>query len=92
MLWFVIALVVGISVGALVLWLHSRDIKVAWYECLIGAIGLLILLFALQNFLGSLSEWQTTAAYMFLLVTGVPAVILIAVAASLIWRRQRAAG
>ena len=46
-MWFVIALVLGGLVGALVLWTRSKDIKLAWYEWLIGIVGLLLLLFGL---------------------------------------------
>jgi hypothetical protein len=75
----------------LVLWLRGKDITVKWYEWLIGAIGLLLLLFTIQNFAGSLVELESTAANMFLLVTGLPALILLAVAWQLVARRQRAA-
>ncbi len=90
-MWFVIALIVGGLIGALVLWLRSRDIKMTWYEWLIGVIGLLLLLFTIQNYFGSQAEWESSAANMFLLVVGLPGLILIAVAGLLAWRRQRAA-
>ena len=91
-MWFIIALVIGAIVAALVLLLGNRGIKVSWYEWLIGIIGLFLLLFTIQNYFASLNEFESEAATMFLLVTGLPALILIAVAASLAWRRQRAAG
>jgi len=89
-MWLIIGLVAGAALLALVLWLRGRDIKVTWYEWLIGAIGLLLLLFTIQNLVGSLAELESTAAYMFLLVTGLPSLILLAVAWQLIARRQRA--
>jgi len=90
-MWVIVALIVGGLVGALALWLRSRDIKVSWYEWLIGVIGLLLLLFTLQNYFAVQAEWESDAANMFLLVTGLPAVILMVVAGFLSWRRQRAA-
>ena len=90
-MWFIVALIVGVLVGALVLWLRSRDIKVAWYEWLIGILGLLLLLFGIQNYFGSLAEFDGTAN-LYLLVVVLPGIILGAVVAALIWRRQRAAG
>ena len=87
-MWFIIALILGAVVAALVLLLRSRDIKVSWYEWLIGIVGLFLLLFTIQNYFASLNEFESEAATMFLLVTGLPALILIAVAASLAWRRQ----
>ncbi len=89
-MWLIIGLIVGAAVLALVLWLRNRDIKVSWYEWLIGALGLLLLMFTIQNFAGSLAELESTAASMFLLVTGLPAIILLAIAWQLIVRRQRA--
>ncbi len=89
-MWLIIGLVAGAALLALVLWLKGRDIKVAWYEWLIGIVGLLLLLFTIQNFTGSFAELEPTAAYMFLLVTGLPALILLVVAWQLVARRQRA--
>lgn len=90
-MWFIIGIVLGVALLGLVLWLRSRDIKVSWYEWLIGVIGLLLLLFTIQNFVGSFIELEPTAAWMFWLVTGLPALILLAVAWQLAWRRHRAA-
>jgi len=90
-MWFVIALVVGGFISALVLWLRSRDISLTWYEWLIGAVGLILLLFAIQNLFGSLAEDEITAAYMYLLITGLPGFILMALTWLLATRRRRAA-
>jgi len=90
-MWVIVALIVGGLVGALVLWLRAKDIKVSWYEWLIGVIGLLLLLFTIQNYFAVQAEWESDAANMFILVTGLPAVILMVVAGLLSWRRQRAA-
>ncbi len=89
-MWLIIGVVAGAAVLGLVLWMRGRDVSVKWYEWLIGAIGFLLLLFTIQNFAGSLAELESTAANMFLLVTGLPALILLAVAWQLIARRQRA--
>jgi hypothetical protein len=90
-MWLIIGLIAGAAVLGLVLWMRGRDVSVKWYEWLIGAIGLLLLLFTIQNFAGSLAELESTAANMFLLVTGLPALILLAVSWQLIVRHQRAA-
>ncbi len=89
-MWLIIGLVAGAAVLGLVLWMRGKDISVKWYEWLIGAIGILLLLFTIQNFAGSLAELESTAANMFLLVSGLPAIILLAVAWQLVARRQRA--
>ena len=92
-MWFIIALVVGVALTALVFWLRNRSIGVKWYEWLIGAVGLILLLFAIQNSVtAALIEWEQSAAWMFVLLTGVPAVILLALAWILARRRHSAAG
>jgi len=89
-MWFLIALIVGIAAGALVLWTRSKDIRIAWYEWLIGIVGLLMLLFTIQNFIGINSEFNSAGANLFLLVLGLPGLILMLVAWQLVVRRQRA--
>ena len=89
-MWFIIALVLGVALAALVLWLRDRNIAVKWYEWLIGVVGLLLLLFTIQNFVTSFAEVEATAPWMFLLVLGLPALILLALAWQLVARRQSA--
>ncbi len=89
-MWLIIGLVAGAAVLGLVLWMKGKDVAVKWYEWLIGALGLMLLLFTIQNFAGSLAELESTAANMFLLVSGLPAIILLAVSWQLVARRQRA--
>ncbi len=89
-MWLIIGLIAGAAVLGLVLWMQSKDVAVKWYEWLIGALGLMLLLFTIQNFAGSLAELESTAANMFLLVSGLPAIILLAVSWQLVARRQRA--
>jgi hypothetical protein len=89
-MWLIIGIVAGGAVLGLILWLRSTKVSVKWYEWLIGAAGLALALFTIQNFAGSMAELEITAAKMFLLVTGLPALILLAVAWQLIARRQRA--
>ncbi|MES0328998.1 MAG: dehalogenase [Dehalococcoidales bacterium] len=84
-----IGLIAGAAVLGLVLWLQSKNVAVKWYEWLIGGLGLALLLFTIQNFAGSLAELESTAANMFLLVSGLPAIILLAVSWQLVARRQR---
>jgi len=90
-MWLIIGLIAGAAILGLVVWMGSKGVAVKWYEGLIGALGLVLLLFTIQNFAGSLAELESTAANMFLLVTGLPAIILLAVSWQLVARRQRAA-
>jgi len=89
-MWLIIGLIAGAAVLGLVVWMRGKDIAVKWYEGLIGALGLVLLLFTIQNYAGSLAELESTAANMFLLVSGLPAIILLAVSWQLVARRQRA--
>jgi hypothetical protein len=87
---FLIALIIGGIVGALILWMRNRGIAVKWYEWLIGAAGLLALWFAVSNYFGSLEEFQPSAATTFLWLVGIPALVLICVAVFLAWRHNKA--
>ena len=83
----------GLLVGGLVwlvLWIRSANIAVKWYEWLIGAIGLLIGIAAVENFFSAIAEFESGASWKYLLVFGLPALILLAVAVQLVVRRQRA--
>lgn len=91
-MWFIFGLIIGAGLLALVLWLFSRKIVVKWYEWLIGAIGLGLLLFMTQNIVGSVREMETTAAWQFLWMIGLPAIILLTLAWWLPWCRHRKTG
>ena len=85
-----IGIVIGIALLGLAVWMRNKGISLTWYEWIIGVVGLFLLLFTIQNFVGSRIELESTAANMFLLITGLPALILLAIAWQLAWRRQRA--
>jgi len=86
----VIGAIVAAGLFALVLWLRSRDVRLTWYEWLIGAIGLLLLMIGAQHYFGALTENFLYAAWMGLLIIGGPGIILLLVAWLLVARRQRA--
>ena len=90
MLWFILGLFVAVGLTVLVMWLRNRGIAVTWYQWLIGAVGLLLVIGAIQHYLGTLSEGYTTPGLMGVLVFGLPGLILLAVAWQLTIRRQRA--
>ncbi len=76
-------LIIGLITGALILGVaRSQSIKATWYEWLTGILGLLLLMFTINNFFGAQAEYEPMAASMFLLVTGLPAIILLVTA----WR------
>ena len=83
----------GLLIGGLawlVLWIRSANIAVKWYEWLIGAIGLLIGIVAVENFFAAFVEFENQAAWLYILVFGLPALILLAVSVQLVFRRHRA--
>lgn len=90
-MWFLVTLVLGAGITALVLWLRNRDIKVTWYEWLIGVVGLSSLVFGISHYFGSLAELYSYAGMMGLLIFGISGLILLALSWQLIARRQRAA-
>jgi len=90
-MWFVIALVIGVGLAWLVMFMRSRNIQVTWYEWLLGIVGLLLMLFTVQNFVTAFSELEPQAAWLFWLVLGLPAAILLVVAWQLVARHNRTA-
>ena len=89
-MWLVIGLIVGAGLLWLVSWMKSKNMAFKWYEWLLGVIGLALLLFTIQNFFGSQAELEPKAASMFLLVTGLPAVILLVLTGVLATRHKAA--
>ena len=88
-MWFFIGLVIGAGLLVLVFLLHWWRIKVTWYEWLVGILGLLLLLFTIQNFTASFAEYERYAAWTFLWMLGLPALMLIGIACLLPWLRYR---
>jgi len=86
--WLVIGLIFGAGVFWLANWMASKNMAFTWYEWVIGIIGLLLLLFTIQNFFGSQAELEPKAASMFLLVTGLPAVVLLVITGVLASRHK----
>ena len=89
-MWLIIGLLVGIGLMLLVMQLRNKGISLTWYEWLIGLVGLGLLLYTIQNLVGSFAEFEPNAAWLFVLVLGLPAIILMAVAGVLVLRRPRA--
>lgn len=76
-MWFII----GVAVGLLLLWVvMSKKIQMRWYEWLIGIVGLALLLFTVLVTTTSYAEDEPKAAQMFMLVMGIPSVVLMVLA------------
>ena len=84
-MWFVIGLLLGISLLLLLaFWLHDRKVNIAWYEWLIAVVGLALVVFSIQNYSATF-EVERTAPSVFLLIFGLPGVLLLALAGALVW-------
>jgi protein-S-isoprenylcysteine O-methyltransferase Ste14 len=88
--WLIMGIVLGVGVFALINWLNKKNIAVRWYEWLIAFVGLVIFLFAFQNFFAAFDEWEPQAAWKFILVLGLPGLAIIAAAWQLVVSRYRA--
>lgn len=89
-MWFIVAIALGACLVALAWWMNSKSIKTTWYEWVIGIIGLLMVLFTIQNYFGSIAEVENEAANLFLLIVGLPALILLVLTWQLVVRTNRA--
>ena len=54
---------------------------------LLGGLGFVMLVWTVNDFFGSMAEYNETAGKLFLLILGLPAVILIGLSVFLPWRR-----
>lgn len=90
MLWFVFALVIGAGVVGLITWSRNRSIEITWYQWLMGAISILLLVGGIQHYTGSLAEGFPAAGMLGLLVFGVPGLLLLVATWMIIGRKQRA--
>ena len=86
---FIIGLVVGAALMGLAFWLQQKGIAVRWYEWLLGALGFMTAVWTVNDFFGSMAEYNETAGRTLLWILGIPALVLLALAIFLPWRRVR---
>lgn len=87
-MWLLLGIALGSGLLLLVLWLKSRGVSIKWYEYLLGFLGLALLIFTWQNYQASIAEYEPNAPVMFLLVFGIPGLVLLLLATFLVWFRQ----
>ena len=80
MWWFIYGLVLGAGLMRLIVWVQGESISVGWYVWLITALALLLGTLTGQHFFASHKEMEPKAAWMGVLVMGVPAIILAGIA------------
>ncbi|MCA9906523.1 MAG: dehalogenase [Anaerolineae bacterium] len=88
MLWLVLGLLIGAGVMYLA---RNAQIKLAWYDWLIAALAIILLLLGISNYFGSVSELEPGAAGFLLAAFGIPGLILAAVVILRVWRSARSA-
>ena len=87
---FILGLIFGAIIIFCLTYASLKKISVRWWEWILGILGIALLYFAILNFDGGLYEQTTQAAWMFLLVFAIPAIILLAVPAYLVFKRNNA--
>lgn len=88
MLYFILGLAAGAIILGLALYTQTHKIQLRWYEWLIAIAAILLAILAVQNFDGSLQEFETGAAWFLLAMFGLPAVILAGIDAFLVRRHK----
>ncbi len=89
LLWFIGTLIIGGAIVWLVLWLRKRRIAVRWWEWLIGAVGLLAIVLAIQHLQGSMAEGYPQAGWMGALAMAIPGLVMLLLVNQLVMRRYR---
>ncbi|AHB14154.1 hypothetical protein [Dehalococcoides mccartyi] len=90
-MWLLLGILIGVIALGFIWWLRKSNTSLQWYDWVISLTGVAMLLFTIQNYFASIAEGESKAAYMFLLVGGLPAVILLAVVWQLVLRRIKRA-
>jgi uncharacterized membrane protein len=78
-MWFILGLIVGLIL-LLALWLRGRGINIAWYSWLLMIIGVVLMLFAAQNYQAAMSDFEPNAPGVFLILFGFPGLLFFALA------------
>lgn len=83
-------LITGLALGAVIYWLATKH-KFTWYEWVLAALGVILILFALQNYSASQLEYEPRAGSIMLWMFGLPGLILLIIAGGLAWWQSRKA-
>lgn len=78
--WYVVTgFVMGGASVYFVTKLNAMDIKLLWYEWILGGLFMLIFMFMVQTFIASFNEFKPRAAWMALVFMGSPIILIGAV-------------
>ncbi len=76
MLYFMMGLIVGVVVLGLAWLSRARGVRLTWYEWLFAGAAIILAVLAVQNFDGSLQEFEPGAALLLLGLFSLPALAL----------------
>jgi hypothetical protein len=88
-MWFAAGLLISAGVIALAFWWNSRRIRVNWYVWLMGAVGILLLAWAVHDYYASMAEYNEIAAWTLLWLLGLPGLLLLILFGVLPWLQRR---
>lgn len=74
---------------ALAVFASKRGITIKWYESVLGAGAIFLILFAVAEYFAALEEFEPLAANALLLIFGLSGVVLGLIAGALVWNRKR---
>lgn len=86
--WLIFTFVFGAAIFGLISWLRGKSLTLTWYEWLIGAFGVLLLIGTVQHYLGSLREDYPGPGLLGALIFGIPGLVLLVLTWQLASRRQ----
>jgi uncharacterized membrane protein len=86
MLWIILGAVVGIG-----FYLAATKMSLTWYEWVLAVLGVILVLFAIQNYGASQVELEARAGTMLFVMFGIPGIILAALGFVLPWMRAKKA-
>ncbi len=81
MMWLIIGTVLGLGLAYLVSGLRSGKLTVRWYQWILGAIAVVLLLLAIQNYFALQDELEPKLSNFALVAFGLPGVA----SAALVW-------
>ena len=88
MWWTLFTIILVAALTLLVIYVFNKKMVVKWWEWVLFGIGILLFVFALQNFFGAMMEGESKPAFMFLWTLGIPALILLIVPIVLVRLRR----
>ena len=88
-MWAAIAFVLGVGLTVLWFWAKNKSFSIKWWEWVLGLLGIFLISFTIQNIMGSAFEEVMFTNGAFLLVTGLPGLILLIIPWQTAWRRMR---